>query len=229
MNYEGLKKLAKQADRAKGEERKLWIVKTIHLPYLEMEYPEGEFPERYFPGHFPKFLKNVVPLYGEMWTQIRRRLNQVLKRTDPNTIKLYAEGHCAPPDIKRLEKEKALDPTSCTLKILVSRGAKLQITENLAAYRKFPKFTRKRGMRTRDMAMAKNIDSTLDLGETGILFVGANHDVERFLPKDISVKYIWPKRIIKRIELADARIIYGIMRERFGEEGVRRFKAALRG
>jgi len=79
------------------------------------------------------------------------------------------------------------------------------------------------------MAMAKNIDSTLDLGETGILFVGANHDVERFLPKDISVKYIWPKRIIKRIELADARIIYGIMRERFGEEGVRRFKAALRG
>ena len=40
----------------------------------------------------------------------------------------------------------------------------------------------------RDAFMAKRIGETLPPGATGILFVGALHDVARFLPEDISVE-----------------------------------------
>lgn len=39
----------------------------------------------------------------------------------------------------------------------------------------------------RDHFIAKTIDATLALGEHGVLFIGALHDVERFLPDTITV------------------------------------------
>ncbi|MDI6640159.1 MAG: hypothetical protein QMD78_04995 [Methanocellales archaeon] len=43
-------------------------------------------------------------------------------------------------------------------------------------------------MEKRDAFVAKTIDATLKDGETGILFIGANHNVKSKLPDDIDIK-----------------------------------------
>ena len=42
-------------------------------------------------------------------------------------------------------------------------------------------------LRRRDRFIAETIDETLGLNETGILFIGAYHQVMKWMPKDITV------------------------------------------
>ena len=44
--------------------------------------------------------------------------------------------------------------------------------------------------------MARRIDATLGEGQTGLLFVGATHQVEKKLPNDIVVRRLdtWPTK-----------------------------------
>jgi len=49
---------------------------------------------------------------------------------------------------------------------------------------------RKLLLRRRDRFIAHRIDETLKEGETGILFAGMAHRVDKYLPKDINVSYL---------------------------------------
>lgn len=60
------------------------------------------------------------------------------------------------------------------------------IAQKLIAYLKY-RLTKNRLLKTRDIYIAKRIDETLNHGETGILFMGAYHDITPKLAKDIEV------------------------------------------
>jgi len=62
-------------------------------------------------------------------------------------------------------------------------------------------------LRRRDQFIARRVDETLKRDETGILFVGLKHEVDRYLPKDISVRYLFhrlPLRYLNRFSVLPA-------------------------
>ena len=52
------------------------------------------------------------------------------------------------------------------------------------------KLTKNKLLNKRDNFIARRIDETLNEGETGIIFIGAYHNIKKRLPKDIQVKEI---------------------------------------
>lgn len=59
------------------------------------------------------------------------------------------------------------------------------------------KLTKKTLLRQRDEYIAQRIDRALQEGETGILFIGAYHQIKPRLPRDIKIKEIKETRKIK--------------------------------
>lgn len=78
---------------------------------------------------------------------------------------------------------------------LISKGARLEMTESPKLMRFLEKYKYKQKYLSkvrdlRDQYVAKRIARVLRRGETGILIMGANHNVEDYLPKDIRVFYL---------------------------------------
>ncbi len=87
-------------------------------------------------------------------------------------------------------------------------------TQKLAAFIKY-KFIKNRLLRRRDKFIAQRINETLDNGEKGVLFVGAFHNVKKWLAKDIQIKEIKDMRKIR--EYYSLLPFYDKHRERFKE------------
>ena len=62
------------------------------------------------------------------------------------------------------------------------------------------KLTKKTLLRQRDEYIAQKIDRALQEGETGILFIGAYHQIKPRLPRDIKIKEIKETRKIKEYQ-----------------------------
>jgi hypothetical protein len=62
------------------------------------------------------------------------------------------------------------------------------------------KLTKKTLLRQRDEYIAQRIDRALQEGETGILFIGAYHQIKPRLPRDIKIKEIKETRKIKEYQ-----------------------------
>ena len=62
------------------------------------------------------------------------------------------------------------------------------------------KLTKKMLLRQRDEYIAQRIDQALNEGETGILFIGAYHQIKPRLPRDIKIKEIKDTRKIKEYQ-----------------------------
>lgn len=98
--------------------------------------------------------------------------------------------------VSRLIKRGAiLVRTECLNLVTEERDRLLSITQaksstqKLWAYFKYKLF--KNGLLDkRDRFIAKRIDETLNEGEKGILFIGAYHNVKRYLPSEIQIKEI---------------------------------------
>jgi hypothetical protein len=63
------------------------------------------------------------------------------------------------------------------------------ITQKLIAFIKY-KFIKNRLLDKRDKFIAQRINETLNDGERGVIFIGAFHNLKRWLPKDIQIKEI---------------------------------------
>ena len=63
------------------------------------------------------------------------------------------------------------------------------ITQKIIAFIRY-KLIKKRLLSKRDNYIAKRIDETLNNGATGIIFIGAYHNIKKRLPKDIQIKEI---------------------------------------
>ena len=63
------------------------------------------------------------------------------------------------------------------------------VVEKLLGFIKY-KLTKNILLNKRDEYIAQRIDETLDKGQTGILFIGAYHNIKRRLPRNIQIKEI---------------------------------------
>lgn len=62
------------------------------------------------------------------------------------------------------------------------------------------KFHKNKLLRKRDEFIARTIDNTLEQGETGILFLGANHEIIPKLPEDIEIVELKEREKIKEYQ-----------------------------
>jgi len=86
--------------------------------------------------------------------------------------------------------------------------------QKIAAFIKY-KFIKNRLLRKRDKFIAQRINETLEAQERGVLFIGAFHNVKKWLAKDIQIKEIKDTRKIR--EYYRLLPFYDKHRERFGE------------
>ncbi len=129
--------------------------------------------------------------------------------------KIYQDGMMAEGEIGQRIVEEGIKTGSRNYELvsrLISRGAILMrtegfnllreerdrllamtqaksITQKLLAYLKY-KLLKNRLLNKRDRFIAQRIDETLNKGEKGILFIGAYHNVKKYLPSDIQIKEV---------------------------------------
>lgn len=88
------------------------------------------------------------------------------------------------------------------------------ITHKLIAFIKY-KLVKNRLLNKRDKSIAQRINKTLNAGERGVLFIGAFHNVRKWLARDIQVKEI--KQIRKIRQYYSLLPFYPKHRDRFEE------------
>jgi hypothetical protein len=134
---------------------------------------------------------------------------------DVSGMKIYQDGMVAEGEIGEKIVEEGLNLGSRNYQLvskLLKRGAILGKTEDfnlvkierdrllkitqaktvakkLFGFIKY-KLTKNMLLNKRDNYIAKRIDKTLNNGETGIIFIGAYHNIKKWLPKDIQITEI---------------------------------------
>ena len=153
-----------------------------------------------------------IKAVDEMWEGIRARLDKI--DVDHGKIRVYQDGLplCGRElDIVRDVAAQGSQNHQLVLS-LVERGACLEGTEDvqllLEEYRHIRAIAKEAGpaekrstakllsnrrkllLRRRDRFIAQRIDQTLKEGETGILFAGMAHQIDKYLAQDIHVSYL---------------------------------------
>ena len=161
---------------------------------------------------------------------------------DVSGMKLYQDGMVAEGEIGEKIVEEGIKAGSKNYELvskLLKRGAILVKTEEFNLVKKeheqllaitraksifkklivFIKYKLVKGrlLDKRDEFIARRIDETLDRDETGILFIGAYHNIKNKLPKDLHIKEI--KNADKVKEYQNLLPFYNKNRQRFEELG----------
>lgn len=142
-------------------------------------------------------------------------IEESFKRLDASNLKIYQDGLMAAGELGRKIIEEGAERGSRNYQIvldLIKRGAEIRKTEDVellkeeysrilklaqskslwektTAYIGY-RFHRDKLMDRRDRFIAGTINETLKDGETGVLFMGAFHDVTPYLAKDIHVEEV---------------------------------------
>jgi hypothetical protein len=152
------------------------------------------------------------------WDAILSYFNSV----DVSGLKIYQDGMIAEGEVGRSIVEEGLRSGSRNYALvsrLLNQGAILvktedfnlvkeerdrlltiteakSITQKLIAFIKY-KFIKNRLLNKRDRFIAQRINETLNDGERGILFIGAFHNVKKWLPADIQIKEVKDARKVR--------------------------------
>lgn len=190
--------------------------RLIHIPIIHTEVDMGsvsgdvkkEYIARYGMAKWHEHLR----LIGHLWDTIRKRL--LAMPLDYAATKLYQDG--LPVCGKETEIVRELagmgSRNHLLLMELVEKGAVIIGTEDpnllLEEHRNIKEIIGEAGtkgskgrltafrsnsnglMAKRDEFIAERISATLGDGETGILFIGAMHKVDKKLPRDIKLVYL---------------------------------------
>ncbi len=142
-------------------------------------------------------------------------LSDYFDSIDVSGMKIYQDGMVADGEVGQKIVEEGAKSGSRNYELvsrLISRGAILMrterfnllreerdrlltmtraksITQKLLAYLAY-KLLKNRILNKRDEFIAQRIDETLNEGEKGILFIGAYHNVKKYLPSGIPIKEI---------------------------------------
>lgn len=171
--------------------------------------------------------------------------NAIIKYFDlleVSSFKIYQDGMVAEGEIGQKIVEEGLRSGSMNYELisgLLKRGAILVKTEDfrlvkeerdkLVALTQAKSITQKsialigyklvknKLLNKRDEFIAKRIDETLKDGETGVIFIGAYHNIKRYLPKNIQIKEIKDADRIR--EYQELLPFYNKNQERFEELG----------
>ncbi len=155
--------------------------------------------------------KRKMDTIGQLWTQIERTIDAL--PLSCKKVRLYQDGlpvcGCEAEIVKNLAEAGSRNHQ--LLLGLMEKGAAImgtessellveeyQLVKQSLAAKDTPKSTRPDARRKvmgqsllekRDQYIADRINGTLRIGETGILFIGMLHSVEKYLHKDIRVRY----------------------------------------
>jgi hypothetical protein len=169
-------------------------------------------------------------------------LSRYFEKLEVSNFKVYQDGMVADGEMGQKILEEGLKSGSRNFEIilkLIKRGAVLVKTEDFALVKKerdrLVKLTKARTriekliaylkyrliknelLRKRDEFIANRINGTLNQGETGIIFIGAYHNIKKRLPEDIQIKEI--KDVDKVGEYQMLLPFYKKNKERFEELG----------
>lgn len=187
--------------------RSLYIIPIIHMS-ADMGSIAPALDDRAAAKLTPKLWQRHKEIVSVFWDSIGRFFNSL----NVNVFKVYQDGLVADgAEGLRIVRE-SIDQGSKNYEIigkLLERGAVLMKTENLflvkQEYSYINKMTHSRSLKDREVAalrykltrgkllkqrdefIAKRINETLAEGQTGILFIGAYHDIIHRLAPDIKV------------------------------------------
>jgi len=137
---------------------------------------------------------------NHLWDRIEKEIEGM--QIDYKKLRIYQDSLSTEMDIDIMLKEMLEKGSRNYILInkIIIRGARLMGTENsallLEEYKclknnnKSPFLDEKNLLSKRDEFIAQRIDATLNSDSVGILFIGANHNVMKFLPNDIKVTTI---------------------------------------
>jgi len=184
--------------------------KLLYIPILHSSADLGSLSEtlkkEYLAHYGPHKWQEHVRKIEEFWNLVTRRVLSL--PVNFRRVKIYQDGlPCCGRELDIVREVAAKGSKNHRLLLqLVSRGAILMGTEDpellLEEYRLLN--TTGEGtkleaqqepadlMLKRDAFIARRIAETLDGGETGLLFIGALHQVGKLLPADIQVTYLFP-------------------------------------
>jgi hypothetical protein len=182
------------------------IIHTEHDMGTLLEHIKREYVARFGQDKWQAHLKSI----DDVWLGIRQMLS--LLELPFVSVRLYQDG--LPVCGKELEIVRDVAAQGSTnhqlLMELMAKGAKLEGTEDagllLQEYRfhqgqlrnTLPEQENQRAelsqklLLDRDQFIAKRINSTLLVGEIGVLFLGLAHSIDSFLDTDILVRPLLP-------------------------------------
>ena len=197
----------------------------MYVPVIHSEADMGSMAEplkKEFTEQFGVHVwKEHVKAVDEMWEGIAKKLNGA--DFNVSQVRIYQDGLpiCGREmDIVRDVAAQGSQNHRLVLS-LVERGAHLEGSEDakllLKEYRyikaitdepdqkqklrkaRWLRWPRKWLLTQRDRFMARRIAQTLKDGETGVLFAGITHRIDKYLPKDIKVTYLISRLPFKRL------------------------------
>jgi len=199
--------------------------KLIFVPIIHMSADLGSIAnhvdKRGIAVFGEEFWKKHRETISGFWDSIVKYFTNL----EVNDFKIYQDGMVADAEVGQKIVEEGVKSGSKNYEIiddLLKKGAVLVKTEDFAlvkeerdrivkitqaatttqkliAYLKY-KLAKNRLLKKRDNYIAKRIDETLDYGETGILLIGAYHDIIPKLAKDIQVIEVKEARKISRYQ-----------------------------
>ncbi|MBP9014955.1 MAG: hypothetical protein KBH15_00425 [Candidatus Atribacteria bacterium] len=184
--------------------RRLIYIPIIHTE-LEMGLVATHLREEYVLKFGEEKWEEHLKLVNELWQWIKDKIESL--QLNYEKVRIYQDG--LPLCGKELEiVQKLAERGSINYKIileLINKGAKLEGTESkdllLEEYnyikdiatssdKKEQKKGGKQLLIRRDNYIAQRINKTLREGETGILFIGSEHRVDKYLSRDIKISYL---------------------------------------
>ena len=184
----------------------------IYVPIIHMKADLGHVGEEIKKRGIAGLGIEVWKEHGEVVSGFWKAIEDFFDITDVRGFKIYQDGMAADGELGMTIVADGVKKGSKNYEIvagLLTRGAVLVKTEDFSllkkeydrlieiigaktplkkimAYLKY-KLTKRRLLVNRDEFMAKRIGETLREGETGVLFVGAFHEVTDILPGDIRI------------------------------------------
>lgn len=195
--------------------------KLLYCPIIHMSADLGSLAHEATKRGMAALGEDLWKKHQETIRGFWQTMEDYLNSIEVSGFKVYQDGMAADGEMGKKIIEEGVKSGSKNFEIvssLLKRGAILVRTEDfnllkleldrlvkiskaggvirkLAAYIEYM-WTKKGLLRSRDEFIARRINETLKDGETGILFVGAYHDVHRWLASDIQVAEVKDRRMV---------------------------------
>lgn len=190
--------------------------RLIYIPIIHGEIDMGSLSDRLKEEYIAKFgedkWREYLDVADELWNEIGGRLLRL--NLDYKKVKLFQDG--LPKSGKEMDIVRELaEKGSANYKLLfnlIEKGAQLIGTEDpqllIREYNHVQDIVKETGVEEgkerlekhreigalllseRDSYIAGRINECLEQGETGILFIGITHKVDKRLPEDIRIEYL---------------------------------------
>jgi len=200
--------------------------RLIYIPVIHSEEDMGSMAGPLKHQYIQQFgiakWREHIHTVEDMWKGIRQRISAL--RLDYKKVKIYQDGlPLCGKELEIMEDVARLGSHNYAIILeLVKKGADLVGTEDagllVEEYNSIKKLVGITNVQERRLALkrmqkrrdellverdrftANRISETLGEGETGILFSGIEHEIDKYIPKDIKVEYLiyrLPFRAIK--------------------------------